>query len=60
MDPLATAVTAEPVAVIPQCEECNRLWLPADRDFWKAHWIDDGPEGKPVFYCPDCAERAFD
>jgi hypothetical protein len=24
-----------------------------------AHWIDDGPEDKLIFYCPECAEREF-
>jgi hypothetical protein len=26
---------------------------------WQAYWIDDGPEEKLVFYCPECAEREF-
>ena len=33
--------------------------LPADRKPWQAHWIDDGPEEKLVFYCRECAEREF-
>ena len=27
--------------------------LPADRKPWQAHWIDDGPDEKLVFYCPE-------
>jgi hypothetical protein len=53
-------VSAEPVALIPQCEECNKVWLPTDGERWEARWIDDGPEEKLVFYCPECAEREFD
>ena len=26
----------------------------------EAHWIDDGPDERLVFYCPECAEREFD
>jgi hypothetical protein len=51
-------VRAEGVGVIVRCEECGRVWLPADQEQWQAHWIDDGPEGRIVFYCPDCAEWA--
>jgi hypothetical protein len=35
------------------------VWLPADEEGWRAHWIDDGPEEKLVFYCPLCTEREF-
>ena len=52
------AVSAEPVALIPQCEECSKVWLPTGGDRWQAHWIDDGPEEKLV-HCADCAEREF-
>jgi hypothetical protein len=44
-------VSAEQVGVIPLCEECRKVWLPADRERWQAHWIDDGPDEKLVFYC---------
>jgi hypothetical protein len=50
-------VSAEQVAIIPQCEECRKLWLPADGDRWQAYWIDDGPEERLVFYWGACAER---
>jgi len=52
-------VSAEPVALIPQCEECRRVWLRDDPERWHAEWIDDGPDEKLVFYCPECAERQF-
>jgi hypothetical protein len=52
-------VSAEPVALTPQCEECNKVWLPTDEERWQAHWIDDGPDEKLVFYCAECAEREF-
>jgi hypothetical protein len=52
-------VSAGQVAIVPQCEECREVWLPRDRERWQAHWIDDGPEEKLVFYCPECAEREF-
>jgi hypothetical protein len=45
--------------MIPQCEECRRVWWPVDPERWQAHWIDDGPEEKVVFYCLDCADREF-
>lgn len=54
-----TTVSAEPVALIPQCEECNKVWLPTEGETWQAHWIDDGPDEKLVFYCWECAEREF-
>jgi hypothetical protein len=50
-------VSAEGVAVIPQCEECRKVWLAADDGRWQAYWIDDGPEEKLAFWCPDCAQR---
>jgi hypothetical protein len=52
-------MSAEQVAVVPQCEECRKVWVPAVRERWQAHWIDDGPDEKLVFYCPECAEREF-
>jgi hypothetical protein len=53
-------VSAEYVAVIPRCEECRKVWLPAAEERWQAHWIDDRPEEKLVFYCIECAERKFE
>jgi hypothetical protein len=37
------AMSAEGVAVVPHCEECRKVWLPADHKHWQ----------------PDCAEREF-
>ena len=57
--PLETLLSAEQVALSPQCAERGEVWLPADEERWQAHWIDDGPEEKLVFYCPACAEREW-
>jgi hypothetical protein len=35
------------------------VWLPADGERWQAYRVDDGPEDKLVFYCPECAEQEF-
>jgi hypothetical protein len=37
-------MSAERVALIPQCEECHAVWMPADEERWQARWIDDGPD----------------
>lgn len=50
-------MSAEQVALIPQCEECRKVWLSVDRERWEAHRTDDGPDERLVFYCPECAER---
>jgi hypothetical protein len=34
-------VSAEQVGLIPQCAECNRLWLPDDGDRWQAYFDTD-------------------
>ena len=52
-------MSVEPVTLIPQCAECQQVWLADDRDRWRAYWIDDGPEEKLIFYCSTCAEREF-
>jgi hypothetical protein len=49
--PKIQAVRAKRLAVFPQCEECRTLWLPFDPERWQAHWVDDGPDEKLVFYC---------
>jgi hypothetical protein len=48
------------VAAIPFCEECCKLWLPADAERWRAYWFDDGFEDRLVFYCAACSEREFE
>jgi RNase P subunit RPR2 len=49
-------VSAEQVALIPQCAECNRVWLPAHEDRRRAYLDTDD---ELVFYCRECAEREF-
>jgi hypothetical protein len=36
-------MSAEQVALIPQCAECRELWLPQDDDRWEAYLTDDEP-----------------
>jgi hypothetical protein len=54
-------VSAEQVALFPQCIECDRRWLPADDERWRAYLGGDDLEqpAELVFYCSDCAEREF-
>jgi hypothetical protein len=52
-------VSAEYVAVSLDARSVGGYGCRADRERWQAHWIDDGPEEKLVFYCPECAEREF-
>ena len=49
----------KPPSLVPHCAECPAVWLPADEARWQAYWIDDGPEEKLLFYCPECSEREF-
>jgi hypothetical protein len=44
---------------VVSCQECRLVWLLADDRRWRADWIDDGPEEKLLFYCPECAEQEF-
>jgi hypothetical protein len=53
-----SGMSAEQVALIPQCVECGTVWLPADEVRWKAYLTDDEPP-EFAFYCPRCAEREF-
>jgi hypothetical protein len=53
------SMRAETVSFVPRCAECCAAWFPADEARWRAYWIDDGPEEKLLFYCPNCAEREF-
>jgi hypothetical protein len=50
------AVSAEQVAVIPQCPECGELCLAGDADRWRAYLDTDD---RLNFYCPDRAVREF-
>ena len=49
-------MSAEQVALIPQCAECREVLLTADEDRWKAYLDTDD---QLVFFCPECAEREF-
>jgi hypothetical protein len=51
-------VSAESVALIPRCAECEAYWLPADEHRWSAYLTDENRR-KVILYCPDCAEREF-
>jgi hypothetical protein len=51
-------VSAEQVALIPECAKCEALWPPADEERWSAYLTDDEPPDV-VIYCPACAEREF-
>jgi hypothetical protein len=42
---------------VVRCVECRRVWRFLNRERWRAYWIDDGPEEKLLFYCPQCSER---
>ena len=52
-------MSAEHVAVIPQCEQCAQLWLADDPERWRCYVVDDGPDDKLLFYCCECTEREF-
>jgi hypothetical protein len=32
---------ADQVALVPECSECERPWLPADEERWHAYLTDD-------------------
>ena len=54
-------MSAEQLALIPRCAECEAVCLPADEERWRAYLGGDDLEEPPevVFFCPDCAERGF-
>jgi ribosomal protein L44E len=54
-------VPVERVALILECAECSTRWLPADEERWRAYMGGDDLDqpAELVFYCPECAERAF-
>jgi hypothetical protein len=51
-------MSADSVALIHECAECDARWLPADEDRWSAYLTDDEPP-ELAFYCPACGEREF-
>lgn len=58
---LDSGVSAESVALIPHCTECDALWQPADKERWSAYLGGDDLDepAEVVVYCPRCAEREF-
>jgi hypothetical protein len=55
-------VSAESIASVRRCAECEAVWLPADEERWQAYLGRDEHFDEPaelVFYCPDCADREF-
>jgi hypothetical protein len=51
-------VKAESLALIAECVECGRPWLPAERERWFANLTDDEPP-EIAFFCSECAAREF-
>jgi hypothetical protein len=49
-------MSAESLAVVARCIECEDVWLPADDERWRAYLDTDD---QLVFYCAECAEREF-
>jgi hypothetical protein len=49
-------MTAEKVALIPQCAECREFWLPADEDRRRAY-LDT--EDEPSSIALNAAQREF-
>jgi hypothetical protein len=49
-------MSAESLAVVARCIECEDVWLPADDERWRAY-LDT--EDQLVFYCAECAAREF-
>lgn len=54
--PRIPRLSAQQVALIPQCAECRGVWPAADDDRWRAY-LD--MEDELVFYSPGWAEREF-
>jgi hypothetical protein len=52
-------MNAHDVVIVPACEECRRVWLPADLARWRAEFLDDGSEDRLGFWCADCWSREF-
>jgi hypothetical protein len=49
-------VDAEQVAVVPECEECGAVWLPADPEHWR---LVLGDVDELVWLCAACWEHEF-
>ena len=50
------AVSAERVAIVPECVECGARWLPADTERWRLVEVD---LDEYAWYCRSCAEHEF-
>ena len=52
-------MSADQVALIPQCQECQRVWLPSDLDRWHTYGIRSGFDDWVAFWRPEGAVREF-
>jgi hypothetical protein len=57
-------VSAEHVAIVPECIACGARWLPADEERWWLVRLDlsgftHGHVYKLAWYCRSCAAREF-
>jgi hypothetical protein len=52
-------VTLSLVGIFPASEECGERRLPGDTKWWRAMFLDDGPEDRLGFWCADCWECEF-
>jgi hypothetical protein len=51
-------VSVESIALLPQCAECGKVWLPADSEHWEADLTDDEPP-EVAFYCPSARSASL-
>ena len=47
-------MSAERVAIVPECVECGARWLLDDPERWQLREVD---LDELAWYCPRCAER---
>ena len=54
-------MSAEQVALIPECAECGKPWLPANAERWSAYRADEPDDDEPLlmFFCARSGEREF-
>ena len=55
-------MSAESVALIPECAECDARWLPADEKRWRAYLGGDDLEepAELAFYFPEWLSASSD
>jgi hypothetical protein len=61
--PRLATVRLDRVALITECAECGRRWLPDAEDRWQVHLgVDEDLDetAELFFYCLACAEPEFD